>query len=278
MQDSTPIFYLRARLAGVVCVALMPDVDRRAKVKVVEEHDHISALRVAQTYPTAHVADQAAHRLGPAFWHSQDPSTAAHPKSALEVVEVHQGRARVATTYAATRRVTSLSTPPTTDPGASSMTPPSSMMGQPLTRADFEALITYRGPAVVARKDLFVQVNQALAARFEPMLGSSSSPIAYAAMRQDLRALAGRIVNPFFAAQAQDALAPLDAFAEHGESLTYPTITAALMGLRLWLNLAVLEDTLAPLDDLLSPPNYHAQEDAPDDGDAPSTNEGAPDA
>lgn len=282
-------FYIRARLAGVVCVAFTPSHDLHGppvQVAIMEsDNDPSEAARLAAFYFDGQEATEAAHRLGPLFWLTQDASILAHPKSVLEVVEIKQDRAvvylslaphipnpylapvptKLATNFPAAafdhhaRAFPAPSPMPTQDPANHAP-----MMGQPLTRADFEALIQYRGPAVVARKDLFGQVNQALAARFEPMLEASASPNAYAAMRQDLRAMAQRIRNPFFQAQALDALDPLDAYAAHGESLTYPAATSALMGLRLWLNLAVLENTLGPFADLLTPPIYHADE-APND-------------
>lgn len=257
---SRPAFYLRARLAGAVCAAFTPRTGPpgpQVQVAVLEsDNNPAEALGVARLYADIHEATEAASRLGPLFWLTQDASILAHPRSALEVVEIKQDRAVVCHTL-----------PPSLPNRAPTQAPlpAQSMMGQPHTRAEFEALVQYRGPAVVARKDLFGQVNQALAARFEPMLGASS-PNASAAMRQDLRALADRIRNPFFRDQAHDALDPLYAFAEHGESLTCPAVTSVLMGLRLWLNLAVLEDSLDDLQDHLTPPIYaNDNDDAPND-------------
>ena len=125
------------------------------------------------------------------------------------------------------------------------------MTNTPTNRDEFAALATYRGPSVVANKERFEQINSLVAACFDPLMAAERDDLGRALAQ--VETLTHPIQNSWMRLLAQDCLLRLHGLHQRGRRLDAHNVTGALMGLRMWLNLALLHDALGSLDNLRPP-------------------------
>jgi hypothetical protein len=117
------------------------------------------------------------------------------------------------------------------------------MNQEPKTAAEFANFITYRGPQVEIRKERFEEINHVLALHFEALTCARVGTESARAI-EDAQRLAHRIGSDWMQLAASDGFDRLVGLHARGRTLDPFTVTAALMHLRMWLNLALLHDEL----------------------------------
>jgi len=123
------------------------------------------------------------------------------------------------------------------------------MTAQPTTTDEFSAFILYRGPVVEANKARFEEVNDFLVRCFDWLADEELTYNDIFASLDAIQQVLPKIKCKWKRDMASRCIQEIDL--SYGYKPTHTEVIKSLMGLRTWLNLAILHGELEPLSFLL---------------------------